>query len=116
MLQPAEVWQVYCRFGEMEENVQSHRDAGRAFIHGWASQARCKLCASSEKPQLPSYWRQKKSLLKARKLHNIIILHMRAHFLLWEEFIGPSLKAMRTVLTRPVQCYGNTASLSDPDT
>ena len=51
----------------------------------------------------------------ARTLHNII-LRMRAHFLLWEQFIGPSLKAMRTPVIRPLQGYGNTASLSYPDT
>ena len=36
--------------------------------------------------------------------------------MLWEQFIGPSLKAMRTLLMRPLQSYGNTASLSYPDT
>ena len=36
--------------------------------------------------------------------------------MLWEQFIRPSLKAMRTPLTRPLQGYGNTASLSYPDT
>ena len=51
----------------------------------------------------------------ARTLHNII-LRMRAHFMLWEQFIGPSLKAMRTLVIRPLQGLGNTASLSYPDT
>ena len=41
---------------------------------------------------------------------------MRAHFMLWEQFIGPSLKAMRTLVIRPLQGYGNTVSLSYPDT
>ena len=41
---------------------------------------------------------------------------MRAHFMLWERFIGPSLKAMRTLVIRPLQGYGNTAPLSYPDT
>ena len=41
---------------------------------------------------------------------------MRAHFMLWEQFIGPSLKAVRTVVIRPRQGYGNTAPLSYPDT
>ena len=41
---------------------------------------------------------------------------MRAHFTLCEQFIGPSLKAMRTLVIRPLQGYGNTASLSYPDT
>ena len=41
---------------------------------------------------------------------------MQAHFMLWEQFIGPSLKAMRTLVIRPLQGYGNTASLSYPDT
>ena len=36
--------------------------------------------------------------------------------MLWEHFIGPSLKAMRTLLIRPFQGCGNTASLSYPDT
>ena len=40
---------------------------------------------------------------------------MRAHFLLWEQFIRPSLKAMRILLIRPIQGYGDTASLSYPD-
>ena len=41
---------------------------------------------------------------------------MRAHFVLWEQFIRPSVKAMRTLVIRPLQGYGNTASLSYPDT
>ena len=41
---------------------------------------------------------------------------MRAYFMLWEQFIRPSLKAMRTLVNRPLQCYGNTALLSYPDT
>ena len=41
---------------------------------------------------------------------------MRALFLLWEQFIGPSLKAMRTLVIRPLQGYGNTAPISSPDT
>ena len=41
---------------------------------------------------------------------------MQAHFMLWEKFIGPSVKAMRTVVIRPLQGYGNTAPLSYPDT
>ena len=45
-----------------------------------------------------------------------IILHMRVHFMLWEQFIRPSLKAMRTLVIRPLQGYGNTASLSYPNT
>ena len=52
----------------------------------------------------------------ARTLHNITILRIRAHFMLWEQFIRPSLKAMRTLVIRPLQGYGNTASLSYPDT
>ena len=36
--------------------------------------------------------------------------------MLWEQFIRPSLKAMRTLLIRSIQGYGNTASLSYPDT
>ena len=39
-----------------------------------------------------------------------------AHSRLWELFIGPSLKAVRAPLIRPIQSYGNTASLSNPDT
>ena len=31
---------------------------------------------------------------------------MRAHFMLWEQFIRPSLKAMRTLVIRPLQGYG----------
>ena len=41
---------------------------------------------------------------------------MRAHFMLWGQFIGPSLKAMRTLVIRPLQGYGNTTSLNHPDT
>ena len=41
---------------------------------------------------------------------------MCAHFMLWEQFIGPSLKAMRRLLIKPIQSWGNTASLSYPDT
>ena len=41
---------------------------------------------------------------------------MWAHFMLWEPFIGPCLKAMRTLIIRPTQGYRNTASLSYPDT
>ena len=51
----------------------------------------------------------------ARTLHNII-LHMRAHFMLWEQFIRPGLKAVSTLVIRPLQGYGNTASLSYPAT
>ena len=36
--------------------------------------------------------------------------------MLWEQFIGPGLKAMRTLVIMPSQGYGNTASLSNPDT
>ena len=36
--------------------------------------------------------------------------------MLWEQFIRPSLKAVRTLVIRPLQGYGNTASLSYPDT
>ena len=36
--------------------------------------------------------------------------------MLWEQFIGPSLKAMRRLVIRPLQGYGNTAPLSYPDT
>ena len=39
---------------------------------------------------------------------------MQAHLILWEQFIRPSLK--RTLLIRPLQGYGNTASLSYLDT
>ena len=41
---------------------------------------------------------------------------MQAHFMLRQQFIGPSLKAMRTLLIRPIQGYWKTASLSYPDT
>ena len=41
---------------------------------------------------------------------------MQTHFMLWEQFIGPSLMAMGTLLIRPLQGYGNTASHSYPDT
>ena len=36
--------------------------------------------------------------------------------MLWEQFIRPSLKAMRTLVIRPLQGYGNTAPLSYLDT
>ena len=45
-----------------------------------------------------------------------MILHMRAHFTLWEPFMGPSLRAVRTLVISPLQGYGDTASLSYPDT
>ena len=41
---------------------------------------------------------------------------MRAHFMLWERFIGPILKAMRILVIRHLQGYGNTVSLRYPDT
>ena len=41
---------------------------------------------------------------------------MLAHFMLWEQIIRPSLKAMRPLVIRPLQGFGNTASLSYPDT
>ena len=41
---------------------------------------------------------------------------MQVHLMLWEQFIRPSLKAMRTLVIRPLQGNGNTASLSYPDT
>ena len=41
---------------------------------------------------------------------------MQSHFMLWEQLIGPSLKAIRTLVIRALQGYGNTASLSYPDT
>ena len=37
---------------------------------------------------------------------------MRAHFMLWEQFTGPSLKAMRTLVIRLLQGYGYTAPLT----
>ena len=40
---------------------------------------------------------------------------MRAHFMLWEQFIGSSLKAVRTSY-QALPGYGNTASLRYPDT
>ena len=36
--------------------------------------------------------------------------------MLWEQFIGPSLKAVRTLVIRPFPGCGNTASLHYPDT
>ena len=45
-----------------------------------------------------------------------MILRVGAHFMLWEPFIGLSPKVMRTLLIRPIQGYGKTASLSYPDT
>ena len=36
--------------------------------------------------------------------------------MLWERFIGPILKAMRTLVIRHLQGYGNTAPLRYPDT
>ena len=48
--------------------------------------------------------------------HRILLARIRINFMLWEQFIGPSLKAMRTLVLRPLQGYGNTVSLSYPDT
>ena len=36
--------------------------------------------------------------------------------MLWEQFIGPSLKAVRTLVIRPLQGYGSATPLSYPDT
>ena len=36
--------------------------------------------------------------------------------MLREPFIGPGLKAVRTLVIRPLQGYGNAAPLSYPDT
>ena len=58
--------------------------------------------------------RGEQSRQDAKTLHNTV-LRMRAHFMLWE-VIRPSLKAMRILVIRPLQGYGNTASLSYPDT
>ena len=41
---------------------------------------------------------------------------MRAHFMLWEQFIRPNLKNMRTLVIKPHKGYENTAPLSYPDT
>ena len=41
---------------------------------------------------------------------------MQAPFMLQEQFIGPSPKAVRTLVIRPLQGYGNTAPLGYPDT
>ena len=41
---------------------------------------------------------------------------MQAHLMLWQQSIRFSLKAMRTLVIRPLQAYGNTAPLSYPDT
>ena len=60
--------------------------------------------------------RGEQSQKTARTLPNSIILYMRAYFTLWEQFIRPSLKTMRTLVIRPFQGYGNTASLSYLDT
>ena len=56
--------------------------------------------------------RGEQSQKTARTLHNITILHMWAHFMVWGQFIRPSLKAMRTLVIRPLQSYGNTVSLN----
>ena len=76
-------------------------------------------CVSHHRPQqgVPTCLStgREQSWKTARTLHNII-LHMRAHFMLWEQFIRPGLKAVRTLVIRPLQGYGNTASLSCPDT
>ena len=45
-----------------------------------------------------------------------MILLMQPHLMLWEPFIGPSLKAMRALLSRLIQGYGGTTSFSYPDT
>ena len=45
-----------------------------------------------------------------------MVLCMRAHFMLWEPFIVPIHKAMSILLLRPIQGYGNTASLIYSDT
>ena len=52
-------------------------------------------------PYLSKYWRGTK-LARCQKLYNII-LHMQVQFMLWEQFIGPSLKAMGTLLPSVAQ-------------
>ena len=84
--------------------------------HGTCSLA----CVSSSlspagSPYLFKYYRGTR-LARCQKLYNNIILRMRAYFTLWEHFIRPSLKALRTLVIRRLQGYGNTASLSYPDT
>ena len=58
--------------------------------------------------------RGEQSRQDAKTLHNTV-LRMRAHFMLWEQFIRRSLKTMRILVIRPLQGYGNTAPLSYPD-
>ena len=60
--------------------------------------------------------RDKQSWKAKKIIWHSMILHMRAHFMLWGQFSGPSLKAMRTLLIRSIQSYGNMASLSYRDT
>ena len=67
-------------------------------------------------PYLLKYWRQTKLASSQKIIQHSIILRMRAHFMLWEQVIKPSLKATRTLLTRLLQGNGNTASLSYSDT
>ena len=128
-------------FVQMEEYSWSRWDVWHAFIHGWESHARCKLrvylhvsCRGLCSPAWHPSWhlspcvsliiiipqqgvptclstRGEQSRKTARTLHNII-LRMQAHFMLWEQFIGPSFEAMRTPVIGPLQCYGNTAPLS----
>ena len=67
-------------------------------------------------PYLFKYWRGTKPARCQNITWHNVILHMHAHFMLWEQSIGTSLKAMRTLVIRPFQGYGNTASLSYPGT
>lgn len=46
------------------------------------------------------------SRVPADLMQQSFILRMRAHSVLWEQFVGPSLKAMRTQLIRPIQVMG----------
>ena len=133
-------------FVQMEKYSQSHWDVWHAFINGWASHVRCKLrvhlhvschglalqhsthhgtcplvCLPSSSPPAGSpylfkYWRGTKPARCQNITWHNVILHMQAHFMLWEQSIGTSLKAMRTLVIRPFQGYGNTASLSYPGT
>ena len=112
-------------FSQMEEYSQSHWDVWHACIQGWAPAASCETpaclcvlhCMSSvlmcphvspcvSQQEVPTPLNTKTQTKPAGCLDILSyskILLMRACSMLWEPFLRPSLKAMRTLLTRPIQ-------------
>ena len=103
-LAPVKAGQVHSRFWRMEQKSRSCGDAWRAFIRGWAIHARCKLPVPQ--PGAPTPLLQTKLVGSQDIVHHGEILHVRAHSVLWEPFLGPGLKARRTQLILVPQTPG----------